>query len=338
MPSLPNLPPPAIASTPALPTAGPAISTTPPNGLVGPGGPRSPDPKRRIPVGLLVALFAASVVGITGWFVLAGDPGPSDARTPAERPAVQTPDVTVEREPETAIGRILDDAHDVVDEVNANDQEEELLAELGLDATGNTVTIAPGSAGYRFTWADPSGQDLDIVVDSNAGNFSVVASDGISFRRIDGAYFGQSGSDGEWYQLADDPFGAIPVVGLDGIPTADEIVPASVEPYVVSTTVDGPTRVVMIDDAAFAAADIDARNDWLAPWGLIDETPESATSVIVRITFDSSGQSVVGAHVETPAIGGFAAFSIVESYETAPVIDNPLSALPSDEVAVDLGE
>lgn len=345
-PSLPLLPPPdarPTAAAPSDPDAAAATALVP--SVDANGGTDDPTPsgeKRRPPVGLLIALFAAVVVGIAGWFVLSGDSSSTDGADapPVTRPR-STDDATatpIESEPETAIGEMLDDANDVVADINANGQEEELLAELGLDATGNPIDVQSDTVGYRFTWEDPSGQDLDIVVDTESDAYSVVASDGISFRLIDGAYFGRSGADGEWYELASDPFGSIPVVGLDGIPTVDEVIPAAVTPYVVSDTVDGPSRVVMIDDAAFAAADLDARNEWLAPWGLIDETVESATSVVVRITFDPSGDSVVGAHIETPAIGGFAAFSISETYEVAPVIDNPMSPLPGDEAAVDLGE
>jgi hypothetical protein len=346
-PSLPVLPPPGapqaapatadVATDSAEPLT--AIPPVAPPGDTDPDAP-SNDEKRRPPVGLLIALFAAIVVGIAGFFVLSGDSSSDGADAPPvtrPRPAADgNVAADVDSEPETAIGEILDDANDVVADINANGQEEELLAELGLDATGNPIEVA--DAGYRFTWEDPSGQDLDIIVDSASNDYAVVASDGISFRHIGDAYYGQSGDDGEWYELAGDPFGAIPVVGLDGIPSVDEVVPAAVTPYVVSDTVDGPSRVVMIDDAAFAAADLDARNAWLAPWGLIDETVDSASSVVVRLTFDPSGDNVVGAHIETPAIGGFAAFSITETYEVAPVIENPMSTLPVDEAAVDLGE
>lgn len=288
---------------------------------------------------MLVALFAVAVVGIAAYFVLSGGSTSGDE---SDAPAVTRPVVNTvavgDSEPETAIGQMLDDANDVVDDINANAQEEELLADLGLDATGNPVVVQGAGVGYRFTWADPSGQDLDIIVDTAGDNYSVTASDGISFRFIDGKYFGQAGTDGEWYELADDPFGAIPVVGLAGIPFEAEIVPPSMTPYIVSDTVDGPTRVLMVDDAAFAAADLDARNAWLAPWGLIDEDAASASSVVIRLTFDPSGDNVVGTHIETPAIGGFASFSITETYEVAPVIANPMPSLPVDEIAVDLGE
>lgn len=291
------------------------------------------EPKRRPPVGLLVALFAAVVVGIAAFFVLSGDSAPSDADSLTESSVVSN-----ESDAGGAIAQTLDDANDTVDAVNDNSQESELLAELGLDATGNPVVVVGAEAGYRFNWNDPSGQDLDIVVDAVADNYSVTASDGISFRFLAGEYFGKAGVDGEWYMLADDPFGSIPVVGLDGIPSEAEIVPPSANAYIVSDEIDGPTRTVTIDDAAFAAADLSGRNAWLGPWGLIDDAGEVASTVVVRLTFDPTGQNVVGAHIETPAIGGFAAFSITETYEVAPVIDNPMSALPGDEVAVDLGE
>lgn len=352
MPALPGLPtpgdvaPPAPTLTPAAPAPVltiepvPAPAPAPVGAGLPPIDEETPSsPKRRTPVGLLVALFAVAVVGIAGFFVLSGGNSSGDeSDAPAVTRPAPNPAAAVDSEPETAIGQILDDANDVVGDVNANAQEEELLGELGLDATGNPVVVQGAAVGYRFTWADPSGQDLDIIVDTAADNYAVTASDGISFRFIEGNYFGQSGADGEWYELADDPFGEIPVVGLDGIPSEAEVLPSSVAPFVVSDTIDGPTRVVMIDDAAFAAADLDARNEWLAPWGLIDESAASASSVVIRLTFDPSTGSVVGAHVETPAIGGFASFSISETYEVAPVIENPMPSLPADEVAVDLGE
>lgn len=348
MPASPGLPAPGLAPspptlTPLTPVA-PAPADVPAiepatNGLLAPDEATPSGPKRRTPVGVLVALFAVAVVAIAGYFVLSGGTSSGDeSDAPAVTRPAANPVAAGESEPETAISQMLDDADNVVTDVNANAQEEELLAELGLDATGNPVVVQSADAGYRFTWADPSGQDLDIIVDSASDSYSVTASDGISFRFIDGRYFGQSGADGEWYELADDPFGDIPVVGLAGIPSEVDVISPSMSPYIVSDTIDGPTRVVMIDDAAFAAADLIARNAWLAPWGLVDETMDAASSVVIRLTFDPSGDSVVGTHIETPAIGGFASFSITETYEVAPIIENPMPSLPADEVAVDLGE
>ena len=272
------------------------------------------------------------MVGIAGFMVLTGDDSTSESPAPSgdANPLDAGTGGEAENADTAGSGNVvletLDETRDVVDQINENAGEAELLDELGLDAEGNPVAaVSPTPAGYRFTWSDPSGQDLDVTVDAATDAYSVVATDGISFRYVGGSFFGTDGT-ADWYELAADPFGDIPVVGLGGIPTADTVLPAAAEPFVVADTdVDG-RRVVVVDDRAFAAADPTARNVWLRPWGLLDDTPASASTVTVRISTDPGTGVVTGAQVETPALGGTATFAVTETYEVAPTIENPLTA------------
>ena len=310
-----------------------AVSSTPTAGAT----PTTPGARRReLPVGWILAAVAATIVGVSGFVVLGTGSDPVEPTDPP--PAVEAAD---QRDPDAApadaaspdpdgggsgVAAIdaIDDARDVVGEIDANDGEEELLAELGLGPTGEPIEVpADGPAGHHFTWIDPSGQVLDVVVDTVSGDYAVDASDGISFRLVGDEFFGRQDPDGEWFALADDPFDSIPVIGLDGVPTVETILPPSVAAFATSDSTDGAVRTIVVDDAALAAADLEARNDWLRPWGLLDESGEAATDAVVRITTDPSGTGVVGASIDTPVLGGVAAFSVEEILSTPPSIDVP---------------
>ena len=290
----------------------------------GPSGRR----RREIPIGWVLAAAAATIVGTSAFVVLQSDVDMVELADPAPVVGVRDEPAPDDAPDEGGSGAAaidaIDDARDVVGRIDANDGEEELLAELGLGPTGEPIEVpADGAAGYHFTWIDPSGQVLDVVVDGATGDYSVDASDGISFRLVGDEFFGRRAPDADWFALADDPFDSIPVVGLDGVPTVASILPPVTAGFVISDTTDGSVRTVVVDDAALAGFDLGARNAWLRPWGLLDDSGEAATDVVVRITADPSGTGVVGASIDAPVLGGVAAFSIEDVFSIAPTIEVP---------------
>lgn len=278
----------------------------------------------RLPIGWLLVAFAVAIVGLATFLMFRGGNGDEPDASRGDAPLGPAALDAQASDSMTAAGQILDDAQAVVDDMNDRSDEREILAELGLDENANPTDDLQG---YRFTWADPSGQDLDIIVDLTTENFAVDASDGISFRMIDGTFYGSVADSDEWFELAEDPFGDTPVIGLGGLPDIEGVIPDATAPFLVNSGLkdggSGPTYFFIVDDEAFHAADPEARAEWLRPWGLIEPSTVEPTTLVVTITLDPLGERVIGAQIETPTIGGFASFSVVETLDTAPVIEVP---------------
>ncbi|MGI9644644.1 MAG: hypothetical protein ACR2O6_04965, partial [Ilumatobacteraceae bacterium] len=222
---------------------------------------------------------------------------------------------------------LIEQAEELVDDINDRAELDEPLAALGLDESLEPVlgdpppAAAPDAIGsFEFLWWDSSGFEIAVTVDVSTGDYRALAVDGTQVLRADGTYFGRS-DNADWTELDGDA-PAIEVVGTDGLMAVESVVPAALDPYVLQreTLADGQDRVV-IDDIALAATDSELRTAWLGPWGLIGD----ATDVVELIVATNANGTVTEVVISSSAIGGEAGYRLDSTSPRPLVVDVPTS-------------
>ena len=207
--------------------------------------------------------------GAAAWFVLSGGDDdvpavPSSAESGAVDPVPAPAQVGEDGAAASSsaagssdsIGQIGADAisgtEDLVEIINERDQETELLAELGLDATGEPLTdLALGAgpaAGHTFRWIGQNGSTATITVVALTGDHSVSTDDGIEFRSIGGLAFARTADSEAWAEIAAGEIESIDRLGLAAPLTLSELLGRA---GAHATSTPGQSA---IDDDAFAAA------------------------------------------------------------------------------------
>lgn len=216
----------------------------------------------------------------------------------------------------------IDDASEVMTQVDDNSSEAEALDLLGLDETGNIV-----AAGHQFTWSDGTGATATTTVDAATGDYAFESSDGFTYRRIDGTTY--AGRNGVAWTEVDDGTGldSVQRLGLDGPVTIDQIIDPLIDDYSSSVTNqrgDGTSAVsAEIDSHGLWNDHSLARLTWLAQMGIpnseVDVEPGSI--IVVDASVGTDGRTVETLTVTTPTFTS--TYVLDEMFETAPVIDLP---------------
>ena len=271
--------------------------------------------------------------GAAAWFVLSGGDDdvpavPSSAESGAVDPVPAPAQVGEDGAAASSsaagssdsIGQIGADAisgtEDLVEIINERDQETELLAELGLDATGEPLTdLALGAgpaAGHTFRWIGQNGSTATITVVASTGDHSVSTDDGIEFRSIGGLAFARTADSEAWAEIAAGEIESIDRLGLAAPLTLSELLGRA---GAHATSTPGQSA---IDDDAFAAADPALRSAWLDSIGL------SATTdgpLVVTYELLSDGTTISQATIERPATGERVSYELAELHQQPPVME-----------------
>jgi hypothetical protein len=282
---------PTLAPTPAPNTAAVPFAETVPSAFALPrkqAARSSRTNRSTLVVGLLGIVVVAGVAFLSYRKVV----GPDDVEAPSTPTA--PPPV-----PASPILVPINDAREVVAEINDNPAEEELLDELGLDPVGQ-----PQVAGYLFTTLDADGAVLSIQVDATTGNYSIESATGLGFRSIDGVTSRRAATAGAWAQVDAAEIEAIQRFGLDGVAVATDVIPVDLAPYValVSTeVVNGvETSIHRVDVANLRTTDPALMATWSSPFGLDPVTLGSVGTEPVTITMTSDAQGTLQTFVITP--------------------------------------
>lgn len=176
---------------------------------------------------------------------------------------------------------LFDDTRDLVDDINENQIEAELLAELGLDATGGAASanVESFTHTYRFGPANA----VTTSVDASTGDLIRRSTNG-EIRSIDGRRHEQVA--GAWTESADQR--AFENVDLLR-PSA--IVPDAMIPFIVSSQpVDATTVSYDVDEYEFSSTSLDGWRAWNARWteGAV-RTPVAGDRVAITITLNDEG-------------------------------------------------
>lgn len=366
----PAPPPTPLAAAPEAPLVPPGIPTLPSPSLPDPATPSaaSPNPfehvgvplidpdaehttpswkkkksKARTAVKTLVTLGVLGGLGYGGYLAYQEfAPEPEQAELPLD-------------DPDTLIGQ----ANELTDQINDNSEELEALEQLGIEpppVDGGVVDpvvepvgeplIPPPPAppapnepdgspltaqSYEISWMFATGEHSRLLVDVPTQNF-IVVTDGAEIRRVgDTTYTFQP--DVGW-TTQDLPIDLATMVGLQGIPTLADVVPAEAAPYASGTSLDSNDfGTYVIDDVAFFDRNPSAREAWSLRWGSGDMTQpdrDAATSVVfptvggpgdIVIHVEGREDGVVStATVTAVALGGTVEYELVTwSAESNPV-------------------
>jgi len=218
-----------------------------------------------------------------------------------------------------SIGQIaadaISDTEQLVDVIDDRDRETELLAELGLDASGGPLPEPPAGsappAGHTFRWTDRDGSVATITVATDTGDHAL-RTDGIEFRSIGGQAFARTIDDPDWAELAASDIAAIDRLGLDAPLTIRELLGGAA-----SFAVD-EAGTSTIDDASFAASDPASRSAWLDLIGLGDTVDGP---LVASYELLADGDAISSAAIERPATGERVSYELVQLHEQPPVID-----------------
>ncbi len=216
----------------------------------------------------------------------------------------------------------IDDASEVMTQVDDNSSEAEALDLLGLDETGSIV-----AAGHRFTWSDGTGGTATTTVDAATGDYAFESSDGFRYRRIDGTTY--AGRDGVAWSEVDggDGLDSVQRLGLDGPVTIDQIVDPLIDDYSSSVTNqrgDGTSAVhVEIDSHGLWTDHSIQRLTWLAQMGIPNPEADVAPGsiIVVDASVGTDGRTVETFTVTTATFTS--TYVLDEVFETAPVIEVP---------------
>jgi hypothetical protein len=265
----------------------------------------APNPKRsRTPLIVLAGLTVATIVG-SAWFSTsstaensADSSSPQSAEleptSPAGPNAAQPNQLDLApQDVSSPIVVPIDDATEVVAQVDDNSAAADALDLLGLDETGNVV-----AAGHRFTWRSGSGDTTTITVDTTTGDYAFEWSDGIEWRLVDGTPFIRRG-DLEWSQAESDTRESAQRLGLDGPVTVEQILDPLTAEYASSMMTepdDGTSSMSAEIDAYGLWSDYpDERRIWLDLMGIpnAEETvePGEVIGVTASMTAEPSTRS-----------------------------------------------
>lgn len=325
----PTLPSPTTApSTPlSTPPLAPLAATTPDRA-------DAPNPKRsRTPLIVLAGLTVATIAGAAWFSMSSADDNPDDASSPQSNVLEPTspadpdsaPPNQLDLAPQDVSSPIvvpIDDATEVVAQVDDNSAEADALDLLGLDETGNVV-----AAGHRFTWSSGSGDTTTITVDATTGDYAFESSDGFEWRLVDGTPFIRRG-DLEWSQAESDTRESAQRLGLDGPVTVEQILDPLTAEYAssVMTQPDGGTTSMSAEIDAYGLwSDYpDERRIWLGLMGIpnAEDTVEPGEVIVVTATMAADGRTVNTFTVTTPEYAS--TYTLDQVFETAPVIAAPL--------------
>jgi hypothetical protein len=259
---------------------------------------------------MLLAVLGLVVIGLVAYLGYAKMTATSDdaAPVPAEP-----------RTPSSPIVVPIEDAGEVVTEINDNAPEEELLDELGLDPIGR-----PAPAGYGFFIADASGRSRSVQVDSTTGNYSIETVEGVAIRSIDGMTYTRTTAGDEWVPV-DPAVLAAQSFGLDGITVVSDVLPSELAAYVspVSTEVVGgiESSISSVDLAAFRTTDPALFATWSAPFGFDPATLGTFGTDPMTVTISVDEQGIVQSFViAAPGDGPSMTYRLEALYDAAPLI------------------
>ncbi len=280
--STPEAPFPSPASAASAdPTSGsasgiPSIPTAPPKRADEPSEtptPTTPTKSRKkkklrtaiVVIGVVVAL----VVGFVAYTVITGD---SDSgSTPSDLPRLPQDDQLVE-DPSSPLLVPIDDARDVVGEIDQNGEEVAALDELGLDATGGALP-----AGYEFTTNAIDGTTRTVRVDAATGDHRVLADDGAGYSLVDGemSVFGPVDGDHAATALG---------FGLDGLLTEADLVPDAIAAFTTEQSREPADDLVtaqfVVDVPALREEQPAELISWASPFGFADTDDDVTLDVV----------------------------------------------------------
>jgi hypothetical protein len=271
-------------------------------------------------IGVLAVALVASIGLGYGWLAMSK---PDDESTSSTRePTPSTSALAIEpQDVSNPLVVPIDDASDVVAQIDDNSAEEEALDLLGLDQTGN-----PLAAGHRFTWSFGTDETTTITVDATTGNYAFESSDGFEWRRIDGTSYGRRG-DIAWSEVDGDALGSVLRLGADGPVTIDQILDPITDEYASSVTRqldDGTSAVYAEIDEHGLWNDLPAEHlRWLGLMGIPspDQAIEPGAIIVVDVVLAADGRTVDTFTVTTEKFAS--SYTLDHLFETAPVIEVP---------------
>ncbi len=341
-PGIPTLPPSAPLSTPPptvaaapLPSAPTLVGTphlAPPStadGVPSPVSPigastRSTPPKRKRSWGsfLVLGLLVVATIAGAAWYALSAPDGPGPAQEP-------TPSTGLDIAPQDLSNPLLvpiDDASDVVAEIDDNSEEVDALDALGLDETGEPVVTAEAVGGHRFTWNYGPDETSTVIVDTTTGNYAVVSGDGVELRHVDSRSFRRT-AESPWVEVDSGTLEAVRPLGLDAPLTIDLVLDPVTEAYTSSAATpldDGASLITAeVDAFAYSQAQPTERIRWMSLMGhpAIDDVVEPGDVVVVQAELAADGRTVERLTVTT---SGFSTgYALGEIFTSAPAIDVP---------------
>lgn len=317
-------PPPAPIPAPPATTASPATPAAPSDPEI-PPAPSEPPPAKRshLPVLLLILLGIVTIGGAV-WFALATS---DEATTSTTSP--QPPTSVLDIAPQDVSSPVvepIDDARDVIADIDENTEEAEALDLLGLDETGNPATVANPVLGHRFTWNFGTEETATITVDDTNGNYELVSGDGLEQRHVDGRSYGRR--DGStWAEVDAETLESIEPLGLDGPLTVDQVIDPMTAEYTASVTEPRDDGTLLLSAEVDAFDYVTAQPDDYTNWMALLGHPESETAVqpgavvVVQAEVAADGTTI---NLLTVTSESFAtSYTLDELFETAPAIDAP---------------
>lgn len=219
--------------------------------------------RRRIPLIVGFLLIVAAVVLAVQAF---REFGAANDTTPVEdsiRPA-------------SPILEPIDDAQDVVDDINGTATE--ALDELGLDPTGR-----PQPLGYRFTTIDALGTSLTVTVDTTTGNFAIDGDNGSAFRSISDNVVTRLVATDPWSPIDAGAADVIQPFGLEQALQVQDVLPGSIRSF--TTVDDQDAGIFRLDYAAATNGEPEAMNAWATRFGV----DFLAAELLITLQVDDAG-------------------------------------------------
>lgn len=292
-----------------------------------------------VPLGFVAAFAALGFIGYNQ--MTASDDEAVAGRAPATTVAAEAPPLVAP----------IDDAQDVVDEINDNTGEDELVDDLDVDdvqaadrSIGATIEFRPGdlvdddhisaaeSAAFSYSYQRGEAPGEQVWVDAATTNRE--SFDGTTWRRtVDGTHYATEDPAGVWALAPTPP--ADSLASLPSMLTLPDVLPEGLIEAIGASMGDGIDGRYIIADTDFAAAP-EARAAWLAFWGFdptspvveaagfVDAVPDAASAGQILISVRASSDGIVTrVYIDAPSFGTSIGYSLVGVSSEALVVPAP---------------
>jgi hypothetical protein len=220
----------------------------------------------------------------------------------------------------------IDDAEDVIAEIDENGSESEALDALGLDDTGNPIAAVDAVAGYRYTWDFGAARTATVTVDVTTGDSVTVDGSGLEIRRIGNRAFASTGGS-PWVELDPSADSSAPPLGFDALLTIDRVLDSTTAGFSTSVTMvrgdDTSRQTAEVDAFRYASEQPEAFRRWMTGLGHPEaESPFAPGDlVVVQADLATDGHTIDLMTVATAT--STTSYSLDEVLATAPLVELP---------------